>query len=528
MGSLVSKKKQTPPTEEAQQPPQETPAAKTQPPASPETQPPEEVEAQPPKAEAEADAEKPKESPPTSPPTAEGKEDSKPASNVSTPVKIPEITVDTSPPVDGSADEEEPPTVTPIAVALKCAVQQYAWGRIGEDSEVATLTQASDPDFQLRADEPYAELWMGTHGKGPSIVVGEDSKPLKDWIQANPDCLGDKVRSKFNAQLPFLFKVLSVNKALSIQAHPHKELAETLRAEHPENYPDDNHKPEMAIALTAFEGLNGFRPLTEIDEFLKTVPEFRAVVGEDNAAKLTAELETGGNDGKSVLKECFTGLMTREAEVIKTQLDLLVKRLEAQESESSHRELLLRLNSQFPGDVGCFCSYFLNHIILQPGEAMFLGPNEPHAYLSGNCMECMACSDNVVRAGLTPKFKDVENLCKMLTYISSPAQDKLFPSVTDPGDSCVTVYDPPVPDFAVARIKVSEGVESYAVTAYDSASILITISGQAEASHPSFGNGKTLTLKKGSVTFLSANHSLPLKLEKSEGFLSFRAYCPLA
>ena len=71
-------------------------------------------------------------------------------------------------------------------------------------------------------------------------------------------------------------------------------------------------------------------------------------------------------------------------------------------------------------------------------------------------MECMACSDNVVRAGLTPKFKDVENLCKMLTYISSPAQDKLFPSVTDPGDSCVTVYDPPVPDFAVARIKVKE------------------------------------------------------------------------
>ena len=63
---------------------------------------------------------------------------------------------------------------------------------------------------------------MGTHGKGPSIVVAEDSKPLKDWIQANPDCLGDKVRSKFNAQLPFLFKVLSVNKALSIQAHPHK------------------------------------------------------------------------------------------------------------------------------------------------------------------------------------------------------------------------------------------------------------------------------------------------------------------
>ena len=70
----------------------------------------------------------------------------------------------------------------------------------------------------------------------------------------------------------------------------------------------------------------------------------------------------------------------------------------------------------------------------------------------------MACSDNVVRAGLTPKFKDVENLCKMLTYLPSTPQERLFPSVTDPGDSCVTVYDPPVPDFAVARIKVNRGI----------------------------------------------------------------------
>ncbi len=159
MGSLVSKKKQTSP-EEAQ--PREEMPAQTHPPAEPEAQPHDEAETQPPESETqphEADAEeKPKESSPTSPSAVESKEDSKPASNVSTPVKIPEIKVDTSPPVDGCADEEEAPTVTPIAVALKCAVQQYAWGRIGEDSEVATLTQASDPDFQLKADEPYAEV----------------------------------------------------------------------------------------------------------------------------------------------------------------------------------------------------------------------------------------------------------------------------------------------------------------------------------------------------------------------------------
>ncbi|XP_022098704.1 mannose-6-phosphate isomerase-like isoform X2 [Acanthaster planci] len=469
---------------------------------------------------------------PASPPAAESEVKDQ---GVSTPAALPDEKVNKAPPQEGGAeevmvDDESPVTVTqtPVAVALKCAVQQYAWGRIGKDSEVATLTQACDPSFQLKEDEPYAELWMGTHVKGPSIVEGQEAKSLKDWIADQPDCLGEKVRSKFNDQLPFLFKVLSVNKSLSIQAHPHKALAETLHAEHPENYPDDNHKPEMAIALTPFEGLNGFRPLIEIDNFLKTVPEFRAVVGEDNADKFTAELEAGGSDSKNVLKDCFTELMTRDPEFVKEQLALLVQRLQAEDSETGkNRELLLRLNSQFPGDVGCFCSFFLNHMTLQPGEAMFLGPNEPHAYLSGNCMECMACSDNVVRAGLTPKYKDVENLCKMLTYLPSPAQDRLFPSVTDPGDACVTIYDPPVPDFAVARIKVAEGVESYEVTAYDSASIFITISGQAEASHPSFGNGKTLTLKRGSVIFMSANHSLPLKLEKADGLLAFRAYCPL-
>lgn len=138
--------------------------------------------------------------------------------------------------------------------------------------------------------------------------------------------------------------------------------------------------------------------------------------------------------------------------------------------------LLKRLHHQFPGDVGCFSIYFLNFLTLLPGEAIYLGPNEPHAYLHGgnifffslyfhisllkgyinelftDCIECMACSDNVVRAGLTPKFKDVETLCNMLDYNGAPALEKCFkPKVED----CFTqLYQPPVPDFAVAKIKV--------------------------------------------------------------------------
>lgn len=67
----------------------------------------------------------------------------------------------------------------------------------------------------------------------------------------------------------------------------------------------------------------------------------------------------------------------------------------------------------------------------------------------------MACSDNTVRAGLTPKYIDVNTLCEMLNYSPAPVSAKIFPSVQDPSDSCVHLYDPPVPDFTVMRIEVS-------------------------------------------------------------------------
>ena len=104
---------------------------------------------------------------------------------------------------------------------LRCAVQQYAWGKYGLNSEVAQLNGHGDPDFLVDETSPYAELWMGTHPNGPSILKGSSQK-LSEWILANPECLGTKVRQKFGVQLPFLFKVLSVNQALSVQAHPDK------------------------------------------------------------------------------------------------------------------------------------------------------------------------------------------------------------------------------------------------------------------------------------------------------------------
>lgn len=427
----------------------------------------------------------------------------------------------------------------PAVVSLRCAIQQYAWGRIGADSAVASLSQSANKDFSLQTDQPYAELWMGTHPKGPSVVASSEHAgiSLNEWIAKQPECLGSKVRAKFGDQLPFLFKVLSVNKSLSIQAHPNKTHAEQLHAERPDKYPDPNHKPEMALALTPFEGMNGFRPVQEIVNFLQTVPELRAVVEEENASALSAALSASDGKGLSEecragLRKCLTAIMTKEVKDMTSQLETLISRLKAEDAAgkdltTNNGALVLRLYSQFPGDVGCFVSYLFNHIILQPGQAMFLGPNEPHAYLSGNCMECMACSDNVVRAGLTPKFKDIPTLCDMLTYLSSTPLEKVFPSQEDPRDPTLTLYDPPVPDFSVARVQVPSGQNTYTLRSEDSASIIIIIEGQGEAVHPSLGDGTTLPVCRGSVLFLSANQSLDFKLTSANGLLAFRAFCPL-
>ncbi|XP_038639972.1 mannose-6-phosphate isomerase isoform X1 [Scyliorhinus canicula] len=412
---------------------------------------------------------------------------------------------------------------------LKCAVQHYAWGKVGLESEVAKLTLSNDPTVAVEQEKPYAELWMGAHPKGDAIICDNriPRKTLGEWIAEHPECLGSKVKDIFQGQLPFLFKVLSVNISLSIQAHPNKELAVQLHAQFPDRYPDKNHKPEMAIALTPFEGLCGFRPVEEIIGFLKNVPEFHAVIG--NEAAETLENSPGDPYRVSAaLKKCFTRMMNCEKKTFVDQLNMLVKRVlqEAaggKDTTGSNGELLLRLHSQFPGDVGCFVIYFLNVIQLRPGEAMFLGANEPHAYLYGDCIECMACSDNTVRAGLTPKFIDVQTLCEMLNYTPAPANSKIFPSVRDPGDPCVFVYDPPVPDFAVIKIEIPCSAKRYTISSIDSASILLVIRGEATGT----AAPSEVKIRRGSVLFIAANQAVDLCIRSVDGMLLFRACCML-
>ncbi|XP_046481471.2 mannose-6-phosphate isomerase [Neodiprion pinetum] len=385
---------------------------------------------------------------------------------------------------------------------LKCSVQSYEWGKRGIESTVANLVKAANPDFSLDESKPYAELWMGTHPNGPSYLK-EGNKLLAEYIEEHNHMLGNGVKETFGPQLPFLLKVLSINKALSIQAHPNKEDAERLHKLNPGVYKDPNHKPELAIALTPFEALCGFRPISEIKQFFKVVPEFRAVVGEDKILELVNSDEVGLH---AALKNCFKNIMTCDPGFVALQLKKLLNRLSHLDEsgrQALNGSLLEKLHSEFPGDVGCFGVYLFNWVTLQPGEALFLGPNEPHAYLSGDCIECMACSDNVVRAGLTPKPKDVNTLVDMLTYNCEPASAKRFQPSRE--DECTEIFRPPVPDFAVAKITIPPGRAVYNLIPRSTGSILIIVNGKAEI-------GPSIVLTRGSAIFIPANEKITIKV----------------
>lgn len=220
-----------------------------------------------------------------------------------------------------------------------------------------------------------------------------------------------------NSQLdiPFLFKVLSVNTALSIQAHPDKQLATELNKKSPEIYKDANHKPEMAIALTPFEALYGFLPPKELLQNLESNPGFRILIDEEHLSAFKKELAEGRTPKRElqlIFNDLFNfGTPERLAEVIQTLLTDIKKIPE--KDRTNHQNLSLKLFAEYGNDVGILISFLMNYVLLNPGQSLKIKANELHAYISGDCIECMATSDNVVRCGLTPKYKDTLTLSKV-------------------------------------------------------------------------------------------------------------------
>ncbi|GKY96199.1 hypothetical protein MPSEU_000579800 [Mayamaea pseudoterrestris] len=432
---------------------------------------------------------------------------------------------------------------------LVSVAQEYAWGRIGSSSTVARMKEAADLTFDLDEGAPYAELWLGTHPSGMCSVIVPDSVVLSlnqpeshpmevDATSSNNNEAADDCRSvslleyvqsdpalhmghKHEQDLQFLLKILSVRKVLSIQAHPDKRLAEQLHAIHPNVYKDDNHKPEMAIALSErVRAMFGFRPLDEIAQHLQEYPEFQRLIGPaateqvlqvtnrlaarsaqkqqqqfqhhglfHSKSKDEAEDEEIEQLVKTALRNMFHDYITAHDDTIRQAVDDMLLRLRTisdNDDESNSRpstptfledvpKLMFQLHEQFPGDCGIFAPLIFNILQMSKGEALFIDANEPHAYISGEIIECMACSDNVVRAGLTPKLKDVPTLVNMLTYKTCRPETTFGEAI----DSCTTRYIPPVQDFCVEQIVVPANAR-YEIANVNSPSVLLVIEGDGK------------------------------------------------
>mmetsp|Transcript_3127 Transcript_3127/g.6077 ORF Transcript_3127/g.6077 Transcript_3127/m.6077 type:complete len:283 (-) Transcript_3127:93-941(-) len=261
----------------------------------------------------------------------------------------------------------------------------------------------------------------------------------------------------------------------------------------------------MTCAVTKFEAMCGFRPPKEIAQHLTDYPEFTALVG-DGMAKAYIEA-TEGSDGevlKAALKALFTAAMVAEKATVETQVAAMCKRLTDKDPLNA---LILRLNKQYPLDVGVFCPLFLNYITLEPGDAMFLGANEPHAYLDGDCIEAMACSDNVVRAGLTPKLRDTETLTTMLTY-------KAMKPVIQKGvmlDKNARIYRVPINEFELIVIKV-DALKKYTLKPVKGHSIALVYEGSGYAKHAKAGK---VDMKKGTVLYIKGGEAVEFTAEKN-------------
>lgn len=374
------------------------------------------------------------------------------------------------------------------------SLQNYAWG---SQTALTELYGIENPSQQ-----PMAELWMGAHPKSSSqIVVNGQQQSLREVIEANKMALlGDAVATRFN-ELPFLFKVLCAEQPLSIQVHPSKAAAvEGYARENAagiplsaanRNYKDDNHKPELVYALTPFQAINGFRPRQQIVSLLQPV-----------AAAHPAIARFIENPDEAHLAELFAGLLSMEGEVKSRALTILRDELAVQQGEPWLT--IGNIAEVYPDDSGLFSPLLLNVIELQPGEAMFLFAETPHAYLHGVALEIMANSDNVLRAGLTPKYIDIPELLANLKFDEKPAGSLL----TVPVQAGATQNFPiPVEDFAFSIHTLN--AEPLKVE-QQSAAIIFCIEGEAV-----LGSGEQrLTLRPGESAFIAADES-PITLSGS-------------
>ncbi|GGS39795.1 mannose-6-phosphate isomerase, class I [Streptomyces nojiriensis] len=375
---------------------------------------------------------------------------------------------------------------------LTNTIRPYAWG---STTALPTLLGVEP------TGEPQAEMWMGAHPGAPSrIDRGAGERLLSDVIAADPEGeLGAATVARFGPRLPFMFKILAAGAPLSLQVHPDLHQARAgfedeerrgvpIDADH-RNYKDPNHKPEMICALTAFDGLCGFRPPQEAADLL-------AGLDVDSLKPYVDLLRA--HPEEAALREMLTAVLTADrVEMAHTVHEVAVAVTRIGGRYTPYATLV----HHFPGDPGVIAAMLLNHVRLQPGEAMFLGAGVPHAYIDGLGVELLANSDNVLRAGLTPKHVDVPELLKIAKF--EPGD----PNLLRPEGDAEEVYETPIDEFRLSRFLLAPG-GAPRVLPHDTPQILLCTAGSPRAGELALAPGESVFVPAGEKVELSGSGTI--------------------
>jgi mannose-6-phosphate isomerase len=365
--------------------------------------------------------------------------------------------------------------------------------------------------------KPFAEYWMGAHPSAPALVAtSEGQRALDQMIQENKaHFLGTNIADQFGT-LPYLFKILDVEKMLSIQVHPSKENAEKgflkeqlegvpIDAAH-RNYKDQNHKPEVMVALSDFWLLHGFMPANALKERLASL------------APLQSLLDVFGLENYAGLYGHFMRLDQPAVDkILKPLLEIAVHEVAAGKVDKSHPHWWA--NKYYGGkvpvsniDKGILSIYLLNIVNVPKYQGVFQGAGLLHAYLEGQNIELMANSDNVLRGGLTPKHIDIEELLEHIKF------EPTYPNILngDLKNSNEVQFSCPVPDFGLTKITLSQG-EAY-TNETNSFEMFLVMQGEVLLDG--------IELKAGELAAVKAGSTYHIQSSGSETAVIFKSFVP--
>jgi mannose-6-phosphate isomerase len=387
---------------------------------------------------------------------------------------------------------------------LRGVIRNYDWGGTEFLSKLL-----SHPNPQ---GKPMAEYWLGAHDTDSAVVFTAGGEvTLSDLVAGNKQLvLGKTIANKFG-RLPYLFKILDVTNMLSIQVHPAKHEAEIefarenkqrvpLNAPH-RNYKDDNHKPELAVALTDFWLLHGFKPVDKLTATLESTPELRGLLEIFNA--------TGYDQLYKTVMEMPQQSVNQLLQPLFDRIYPLYSSGQLKKNEENFWALRAALIFDQKGkagkqrsiDRGIFSIYFFNLLRLNKGEGLFQDAGVPHAYLEGQNVEIMANSDNVLRGGLTNKHIDVRELMKHIKF------EETVPNIIVPEkiNKFEQLYRTGAPDFRLSRFILKKDD----VGTFESVSgeILFVVTGSVSIS----SEKDELSLTKGEAAFIISHQHVSLK-----------------